>query len=504
MNIVLISPYSDITSLGIRHLASVLKRDGFVVRLLFIPESRPEFHDLGDSWGDDEAAVIHETFTMVRESDVIGLSLMSNYLMRSVRLTQGLKKQLSPRTLFVWGGIHPTIRPQESLHYADGVCRGEGELAFAELASLMADDKDYLSTANFWFNHGKQLLRNPVRPLLKDLNQLPFPDYSLDDDYIFSYAEGTYRRMDETLLAQHLAQGYISGIRHKIAYQTIATRGCPHNCTYCCNNSLRELYTSKNYLRRRSIDHIITELVTMKEHFSFIEEIGFSDDSFFAAPLKEIEDFARLYQEKINKPFFCLGSPNTITADKMKALTQAGLYGLQMGIQTGSTRTQQLYKRTVKNEKILSAAKILNSFKGSLIPPTYDIIIDNPYESVTDYQETFALLLQLPRPHRIQIFSLVLFPETELHEKAVHDGLIMEHDELAPIKEYHHRRGTFINLVFALFGHGYPRPLLVFLTYRPILFLFCLPAFDYFFEKCYLLYKKLKKRIRNQDTVIQS
>ncbi|MBN2383730.1 B12-binding domain-containing radical SAM protein [bacterium] len=497
MHLTLISPYSDITSLGVRSLAATMKSNGFAVRLVFIPENRPELSTLGDSWGADEAAIIDQCSELLRDTDLVGISLMSNYRVRAVTLTEGLRRKIRSDTLIIWGGIHPTIRPEQCLDYADAVCLGEGEHALLDFVQVMHQGRDYHQVANFCFRQGNSTIRNPVRPLIRELDTLPFPDYTLNDDHIFSFEQGRFQKMDQDLLAVHMLRGYISGIRNRIAYQTIATRGCPHNCTYCCNNSLRELYGGKNYLRRRSNTHIVAELETICSRYPFIQEIGFSDDSFFAANIHEINDFATLYREKVHLPFFCLGSPTTITPEKMEALTGSGLYGIQMGIQTGSERTQRLYQRKIRNEKIISAARILHSFQEDMIPPTYDIIIDNPYERPEDFHDTFRLLLELPRPHHIQVFSLVLFPETELYKQAIRDRFLAEAGELEPIKEYHHRRGTYINLVFALFARNAPLFLLRILTLRCVVMFMSRPGPTRIFESLYGCYKKRKRTNRS-------
>jgi len=493
MRIALISPYSDITSLGVRSLAAMLKKCRHDVRLIFIPENRPEITGLGDSWGEAEAEIIDQCAELVKDMDLVGMSLMSNYRVRAVHLTQGLKRIIGPETLFIWGGIHPTISPQECLHYSDGICLGEGEEALVELVRTLADGHDHTAVPNFWFNHGQTMVRNPVRPLIRELDTLPYPDYTLTDDHVYSFESNCFQKMDQPLLKASMSSGYISGIRQKVAYQTIATRGCPHNCTYCCNNSLRELYGGKNYLRRRSIGNIIGELQQVRSRHPFIEEIGFSDDSFFAASAAEIKEFASIYKREIGLPFFCLGSPTTITREKMEALSDAGMYGIQMGIQSGSGHTQKLYKRNISNEKILEAARILNSFNSRMIPPTFDVIIDNPYERPDDCVETFRLLLRLPRPHHIQVFSLVLFPETELYRAAIRDGFLEDSKEMGPIKEYHHRRGNYCNVVFALFARNAPRPLLHLLSWQPVVRLMSSPVPRLVIETLYRWYRVIKR-----------
>jgi anaerobic magnesium-protoporphyrin IX monomethyl ester cyclase len=65
-------------------------------------------------------------------------------------------------------------------------------------------------------------------------------------------------------------------------------------------------------------------------------------------------------------------------------------------------------------------------FIPPLEPPKYDIIIDNPYETMEDLQETIKLLLRIPPPFQVQPFSLVFIPGTDLYSKALHDRLICD------------------------------------------------------------------------------
>lgn len=476
-------------------LSAVLKEKGYSLRLVFIPEWRPEFTEETDSWGAHTDMVTEQTVELLADFDLVGLSLMSNYVIRARLLTAAFKAIPGPKPTVVWGGIHPTVLPEKSLEHADYIFRGESEDAFPEFVQNFDTPSRYDSIMNLGFRKGNQVQLNPVRPLMIELDELPFPDYSLDDDFVYSFEDKSFMKLDDELFIHHLRKGYISGIRNKTAYQTITTRGCPHNCTYCCNNTLRDLYGPHHYVRRRSNDHIIAELKQICNRFPSIDEIGFSDDSFFAAPVKILQDFTAQYKKEIGLPFFCLGSPTTITLEKMKTLTDAGLFGIQMGIQTGSVETQKLYKRKITNTKVLAAAETIGRFQAKLIPPTYDIIIDNPYESVSDYFETFRLLLQLPRPHRIQIFSLVLFPETQLYQKARSDGLLSDSLSETPMKEYHHRQKTYANVVFALFSRNLPKPLLRLLTLKPVLTFMSITPMRYIIYIVYSMFSSVKNAL---------
>ena len=70
-------------------------------------------------------------------------------------------------------------------------------------------------------------------------------------------------------------------------YLTMPTRGCPFACTFCVNNYYMKMHPHQKPIRKRSVDHIIKEIVDAKNRFSSIEFIKFEDDAFFLCPGKK-------------------------------------------------------------------------------------------------------------------------------------------------------------------------------------------------------------------------
>jgi len=112
MRVTLISPYTDIHAYGIRTLSACLKREeGCDVQVIFLPRVfRRKYKD----------KTLNEIVKMSGRSDLIGISLMTNFFNNTTQITQHLKENLS--IPIVWGGIHPTVRPDECLDYADMIC----------------------------------------------------------------------------------------------------------------------------------------------------------------------------------------------------------------------------------------------------------------------------------------------------------------------------------------------------------------------------------------------
>ncbi len=142
-----------------------------------------------------------------------------------------------------------------------------------------------------------------------------------------------------------------------------------------------------------------------------------------------------------------------------------------MGIESGDPETLKLYMRGIEGSKVLDAARVISKFatKGSssgkkIDPPVYDLIVDNPYETEKQVLRSFRFLLEVPRPYKLQIFSLVFFPGTALADKAKADGHIKDASLEGYTKEYHMRRASYINILFGLARLGVPISILRFLS----------------------------------------
>ena len=132
---------------------------------------------------------------------------------------------------------------------------------------------------------------------------------------------------------------------------TQPTRGCPFACTFCVNNATLAMYPHQKPIRKRSVDHIINELLWVKKNLPYIGKIKFDDDAFFLHSLEDIEEFSKQYKEKIKLPLMITGAtPSTLKRNKLAVLVDAGLTEMRMGIQTAGERTKVLYKRPHSKE----------------------------------------------------------------------------------------------------------------------------------------------------------
>ena len=432
MKIAFISPFPTISALGVRGLSAWMKQNGHTVKVFHMARPSLEFSDELEYRLRYPEHVLDQLADLCKDCGLIGVTLFTQHFEGAQQITEYLHSKL-PQIPIIWGGIHPTVKPEESIEIADYICRGEAEDCLLELIHRMEQGGDTTNVPGIWARQGTVVFKNPEWPLPQDLDLYPPYDYGVDGHYMYLERQEKIVPMDWDLMKQYMDHDDLESKKGSqgtgICYRTLATRGCPLNCTYCCNNAYRKLYPRQKYLRHRSTAHLIKELVWVRQNMPWVTMISFEDDSFVAASVEELKSFASEYKTKIGLPFRCLHEPLTFSQDKLDILLDAGLIGIQMGIETAATNTLKMYNRSGLGKKILEAAEILAHApqrNGKNFFISYDLIIDNPWESDEDLMETVRFVVNLPGNFHLNVFSLVFYPGTEIYERAKREGIITD------------------------------------------------------------------------------
>jgi anaerobic magnesium-protoporphyrin IX monomethyl ester cyclase len=153
----------------------------------------------------------------------------------------------------------------------------------------------------------------------------------------------------------------------------------------------------------------------------------------------------------------------------MRALLDAGCYKIAMGVETASERIAEMYNRGHFHRQLTSAIACVEQFRDQMpSSPSYQFIIDNPYETVEETIQTLELLLELPRPGDNPVFSLMLFPGTELYQQAKEDGYLVDSTEQVYKRDWHEHSQPFFQLWLYLYKANLPTPLLRLLLNRSL------------------------------------
>jgi len=401
--------YRGIESIGTEYLMSYLKMKGHTVGLIFDP-------------GLDDNLFLKLKFVrrlninkyLLKKAidfnpDIIAVSIPTNLYPFVKVMISILKQELNVPVIA--GGPHVTALPEYVLQneHIDMVCIGEGEEAFAELLEKMKRGLDIYDTKNIWFKKDGQIIRNDIRDLIQDLDNLPFPDKS------FFYDQGCFY--------DHL--------------EMVTGRGCPFQCTFCNIHFQRKLFSGKGrFVRRRSVSNVLAEI---KMHLNLydIKSITFHDDT-FTADIKWIEEFSDRYRKEIGIPFYCFAYPTTVNKGMINLLKNANCTNIFMGMDSGDPDVRtNLLKRPMSDDRIITSAKLIREARIHL---QLSAIFGFPGETAESMWKTVRMIDRI-RPEVVSGYIFYPFPKTELHEYAVEKGYLDEKGiELVKSGEggYHH------------------------------------------------------------------
>ena len=348
-------------------------------------------------------------------------------------------RRINPKAYILWGGIHAIITPEDAIKHADAVCTGEGEFAFKTFLEHFKKGEDVTSTPSFWFQKNGIVIKNRNLPLMtpKQMDELP--------DLAFDVGELVYRQ-DEGL-KKIGRKDYLdyTGLQ----YGTVWSIGCPLHCTYCGNTKFIEYDNAYRRIRHASPQIIIDEIKRAVSRQPHLSTVAFHDDSFLSLPYNQLAAFAKLYKEQIKIPFVIYGViPTYVREDKLALLLDAGMNRVRMGIQSGSDKILEFYKRPTTLVRIKEATEILNRFKKFMIPPSYDIILENPLETDEDTRATVDMLYEMPRPYALNIYALRVIPNTTMAKDFEANGISIPPIDKNYFVDYHRTLGNIV--VFAL------------------------------------------------------
>jgi radical SAM superfamily enzyme YgiQ (UPF0313 family) len=376
--------------------SSLLKKRGHEVHLVF----DPKLFDTNDISNNRLKRFFDIRQNNVRrileiKPDLIGFSLYTKDYAWSVEMARMIKEAADIPIIF--GGIHCTLAPEEVIKEPclDIVCVGEGEEALLELAEAIENKKPLQGIRNLWFkDKSGQVIKNELRPLIQDLNTLPFPDKD-----IFFRQQPIF----------------------KSGYVTSSGRGCPYSCTYCASGSLNNFYARQGlgrYVRQRSVANLIDELVQAKKKYNY-KRISFTDDV-FTLNTTWLRDFAAQYKKLLGVPFFCTANPGTIKDEELYLLKEANCHMIGFDLQSISEATRHdTLNRPGSNERIKRAAQLCHNLKLRF---SFDHIFNIPGEGEKEQAEALVFYNE-SRPDLINTFWMTYFPNTKIIDIALEKGL---------------------------------------------------------------------------------
>ena len=328
----------------------------------------------------------------------VGTSTMTGPQIKYALNAAEIIKNKNPDIPLVWGGVHPTLLPEQTLRdeRVDIVLRYEGEDTIVELVQNLEKNKKIDSVKGISFKDDGRIKHNPDRDFI-DLNKLPPLPYNLLD---------LKKYVQKTVMGRSI--------------QIYTSRGCPFNCKFCYNN-----FYHKRIWRSWNPEIIIKELQFLIDKLN-VNSTFFLDDNFFTN-FKRIEELMILFKkEKIDIKWSAdcrVDSFMQMTNEFLDKIIDGGAYKFYIGAEAGSERVLKLINKGITPKDIIEANKRLSKYA---IIPEISFIIGFPTETMNEIYQTINVIDNIMSNNKKAIIALVKcytpFPGTELYDLSLKLG----------------------------------------------------------------------------------
>jgi anaerobic magnesium-protoporphyrin IX monomethyl ester cyclase len=356
------------TPLGIGYLAAILEENQYEVDVI-------DCQALGLSYGGFESEISK------RLPNIVGITSTTLTYKSALRIAK-IAKEVYPSCLTVLGGCHATFWDDKALQecpHLDIVVRKEGEKTLLELVGRLRVGKDFYDVLGITCRKGKEILRNPDRPYIEDLDSLPFP-------------------------AHHLWP--IERLRKygKVIFPLVTSRGCVYWCNFC---SAVRMFGRR--FRMRSPTNVVDELEFLNKKYG-ADQFTFYDDAFTVDQSRVEKICMEIQNRKLRIKWDCGTRVDMVTKDLLQKMRKAGCIAVWLGVESGSQRVIDAMGKGFTLEKTKKAFKLA---KEAGIMTIASVVLGFPGETRETAWETIRLVEEI-NPEDIGYYVATPYPGTPM------------------------------------------------------------------------------------------
>jgi radical SAM superfamily enzyme YgiQ (UPF0313 family) len=333
-----------------------------------------------------------------RNPDIVSISALTPTI--GVALDSADKiKQVKPDTIVVLGGYHPTFEYKSVLEEesVDVVVRGEGEYTLLELVRTIENNGDLFNVEGLAFHdeNDGSLIVTPDRPIIENLDELPFPAFHL-------LPMEKYRILNITTNVATI----------------ITTRGCPMQCSFCSSAALHG-----HKLRRRSVKNVVNE-IEMRLMEQNIDTIAFMDDT-FTLNKRFVKEFCSEIKKRDLKFWWgCTSRVDTLDRDLLQTMKDAGCITIFIGVESAD---QQMLEKMNKNITVSKTEKAFKLARKVGIRTIASCVIGMPEDTKESMKKTIDFVKSLNPNYAL--YSLATpYPGTRFYNETFKKNLIQIKD----------------------------------------------------------------------------
>lgn len=311
-------------------------------------------------------------------------------------------KRLDREIFTCAGGPYPIAARGECLGRGgesfDAVVTGEGEWTVVETVERLQGGKSLEGVPGVVFRSGDELVENPPRPLISDLDSIPLPARELlGDAGRYIPPPGTYRKKPVAVM--------------------ITSRGCNRRCLFCFQID-RERKGGVRGVRYRSVENVLEEIEQcIRQGY---REIKFLDDSFAADYQRAMRIALEIKARRLDVVWFASACVNQVDAPLLRAFKEAGCWAILLGAESGVQKNLNAIRKGITLDQTRRAVR---AAKEAGLRVSTPFLFGIPGETFEEGLRTIEFALEL-NPDIANFHALTPFPGTDLYDRREQYGTV--------------------------------------------------------------------------------
>ncbi len=376
--------------LGLMYVASYVRQ--------YVPGTQPKILDCeADGLTDDQ---IRERLHS-EQADFI-LMTVPTPCVNTCKKISDIAKEVNPKTLVVWGGLHPTVFPKECVAHpsVDFAVIGEGEQIIRELVEhVIHQKKDFSDVKGIAYkNENGDVFQTGMQELIQDIDSIPFPAYDLID--VKKYHTAPSKKLSNSESTMNI----------------MTSRGCAFDCIHCISKT-----TWRRKMRFRSAKNVADEMEYCVKTFG-VKEFNFMDDLFGINEKRVIEVCEEIKKRNLDAKWVAFARTDTITEPMLKAMKEAGCVKISMGIESGNQDVLNKMRKSLRLEQVKRGIKLMKKH-GFEVHSSF--MLGNIGDTEETIQDTIRFAKELDLDNAT-FFITSPYPGTDLYEISRQKGFVTD------------------------------------------------------------------------------
>jgi radical SAM superfamily enzyme YgiQ (UPF0313 family) len=302
------------------------------------------------------------------------------------------------RPYIIAGGPYPVAMQEKCLSESpdmDAVVTGEGEITVIEIIDSLPRGKSLEGVEGVIFRDGDQIIKNPPRPFIEDVDSIPFPARELlGDSMNYIPPPATYKRKPVAVI--------------------MTARGCNRRCIYCFQIDKER----KSGIRFRSVENVMQEIeLCLKQGY---REIKFIDDTFAADYDRAMRIAREIKKRGLDFTWFASACVHQVDRPLLRAFKEAGCWAILFGAESGVQKNLNTIRKGITLEQTRKAVKEARAAGLTVYTP---FIFGIPGETFEEGLKTIEFACEL-NPDIANFHALTPFPGTYLYDNIEKYGTI--------------------------------------------------------------------------------